>query len=57
MSGSHQFKRRNSGLPKMESVTRLSSIPVVESSLRTAEDAYFRLKVSSSGDYLGFAKQ
>lgn len=40
-----QIKRRNSGLPKMESVARLSSIPVVETGLKNAEHAYFRLKV------------
>lgn len=29
----------------MEAVTRLSSIPLVETGLRNAEDVYFRIKV------------
>ncbi|GAB0093110.1 Lipid storage droplets surface-binding protein 1 [Sergentomyia squamirostris] len=43
-----QIKRRNSGLPRMESVARIGSIPIVETSLKTAETVYSRIKRSNT---------
>uniref|UniRef100_A0A1L8DZ84 Putative lipid storage droplets surface-binding protein 1 n=1 Tax=Nyssomyia neivai TaxID=330878 RepID=A0A1L8DZ84_9DIPT len=43
-----QIKRRNSGLPRMEAVARIGSIPIVESSLKTAETVYTRIKRSNT---------
>lgn len=43
-----QIKRRNSGLPRMEAVARIGSIPLVESSLKTAETVYSSIKRSNT---------
>lgn len=44
----HQkLKRQNSGLPRMESITRFGSIPVVETGLKTANTVYHKVKESN----------
>lgn len=42
-----QLKRQNSGLPRMESISRFGSIPVVETSLKTAGTVYQKVKTSN----------
>lgn len=42
-----QLKRQHSGLPQMESLSRFSSIPMVETSLKTAGTVYKRVKTSN----------
>jgi perilipin-2 len=42
------IKHRHSGLPQMDCVVRIQSIPLVETGLKTAESIYFRLKQSNS---------
>lgn len=42
-----QLKRQHSGLPQMESVSRFSSIPMVETGLKTAGTVYKRVKTSN----------
>ncbi|XP_063698545.1 lipid storage droplets surface-binding protein 1 [Culicoides brevitarsis] len=41
------IKRRHSGLPQMDCVDRIQSIPLVENSLKTAEHIYNRVKTSN----------
>lgn len=41
-----QLKRQHSGLPQMESLSRFSSIPVVETGIKTAGSVYERVKTS-----------
>uniref|UniRef100_A0A336LF06 CSON004420 protein n=1 Tax=Culicoides sonorensis TaxID=179676 RepID=A0A336LF06_CULSO len=48
------IKRRNSGLPQMESVVRIQNIPLVETGLKTAESLYNRLKQTNSLINWGF---
>lgn len=44
----HQkLKRQNSGLPRMESISRFGSIPVVETGLKTANTVYHKVKESN----------
>lgn len=44
----HQkLKRQNSGLPRMESISRVGSIPVVETGLKTANTVYQKIKESN----------
>lgn len=44
----HQkLKRQNSGLPRMESISRFGSIPVVETGLKTANTVYQKVKESN----------
>lgn len=47
VAGKGQIKRQNSGLPRMESLARIGSIPLVESGVKTAEHVYFELKVKT----------
>lgn len=42
-----QLKRQHSGLPQMESLSRFSSIPVVETGIKTAGSVYERVKTSN----------
>lgn len=42
-----QLKRQHSGLPQMESLSRFSSIPVVETGIKTAGTVYKRVKTSN----------
>uniref|UniRef100_A0A182K0S5 Lipid storage droplets surface-binding protein 1 n=1 Tax=Anopheles christyi TaxID=43041 RepID=A0A182K0S5_9DIPT len=42
-----QLKRQHSGLPQMESLSRFSSIPVVETGIKTAGCVYERVKTSN----------
>ncbi|XP_061498082.1 lipid storage droplets surface-binding protein 1 isoform X7 [Anopheles gambiae] len=42
-----QLKRQHSGLPQMESLSRFSSIPVVETGIKTAGSVYERVKASN----------
>ncbi|KFB41136.1 AGAP002890-PA-like protein [Anopheles sinensis] len=42
-----QLKRQHSGLPQMESLSRFSSIPMVETGLKTAGTVYKRVKTSN----------
>uniref|UniRef100_A0AAG5CXT5 Lipid storage droplets surface-binding protein 1 n=1 Tax=Anopheles atroparvus TaxID=41427 RepID=A0AAG5CXT5_ANOAO len=42
-----QLKRQHSGLPRMESLSRFSSIPMVETGLKTAGTVYKRVKTSN----------
>uniref|UniRef100_A0A182P7R7 Lipid storage droplets surface-binding protein 1 n=1 Tax=Anopheles epiroticus TaxID=199890 RepID=A0A182P7R7_9DIPT len=42
-----QLKRQQSGLPQMESLSRFSSIPVVETGIKTAGSVYERVKTSN----------
>lgn len=41
------IKHRNSGLPQMDCVVRIQSIPLVETGLKTAESIYYRVKQSN----------
>lgn len=45
VAGKGLIKRQNSGLPRMESLARIGSIPLVESGVKTAEHVYVELKV------------
>ncbi|XP_035780119.1 lipid storage droplets surface-binding protein 1-like isoform X3 [Anopheles albimanus] len=42
-----QLKRQHSGLPRMESLSRFGSIPVVETGIKTAGTMYMRVKTSN----------
>ncbi|XP_049547820.1 lipid storage droplets surface-binding protein 1 isoform X2 [Anopheles darlingi] len=42
-----QLKRQHSGLPRMESLSRFGSIPVVETGIKTAGTVYTRVKTSN----------
>lgn len=42
-----QLKRQNSGLPRMESISRFGSIPVVETGIKTAGKVYQKVKTSN----------
>ncbi|XP_058128897.1 lipid storage droplets surface-binding protein 1 isoform X2 [Anopheles coustani] len=42
-----QLKRQHSGLPQMESLSRFSSIPMVETGIKTAGTVYKRVKTSN----------
>ncbi|XP_052870912.1 lipid storage droplets surface-binding protein 1-like [Anopheles cruzii] len=42
-----QLKRQHSGIPRMESLSRFSSIPVVETGIKTAGTVYSRVKTSN----------
>lgn len=51
----HQkLKRQNSGLPRMESISRFGSIPVVENGIKTANTVYQRVKESNGLFNWGF---
>lgn len=51
----HQkLKRQNSGLPRMESISRFGSIPVVETGLKTANTVYQKVKESNGLFNWGF---
>ncbi|XP_050069698.1 lipid storage droplets surface-binding protein 1 isoform X5 [Anopheles maculipalpis] len=47
VSVQRQLKRQHSGLPQMESLSRFSSIPVVETGIKTAGNVYERVKTSN----------
>uniref|UniRef100_A0A182T1M9 Lipid storage droplets surface-binding protein 1 n=1 Tax=Anopheles maculatus TaxID=74869 RepID=A0A182T1M9_9DIPT len=47
VSVQRQLKRQHSGLPQMESLSRFSSIPVVETGIKTAGSVYERVKTSN----------
>ncbi|KAL9694378.1 hypothetical protein quinque_013663 [Culex quinquefasciatus] len=49
-----QLKRQNSGLPRMESISRFGSIPVVETGLKTAGTVYQKVKNSNGLFNWGF---
>lgn len=49
-----QLKRQNSGLPRMESISRFGSIPVVETGLKTAGTVYQKVKTSNGLFNWGF---
>lgn len=49
-----QLKRQNSGLPRMESISRFGSIPVVETGLKTAGTVYQKVKGSNGLFNWGF---
>lgn len=49
-----QLKRQNSGLPRMESISRFGSIPVVETGLKTAGTVYQIVKTSNGLFNWGF---
>ncbi|XP_035780118.1 lipid storage droplets surface-binding protein 1-like isoform X2 [Anopheles albimanus] len=47
VSVQRQLKRQHSGLPRMESLSRFGSIPVVETGIKTAGTMYMRVKTSN----------
>ncbi|XP_050083923.1 lipid storage droplets surface-binding protein 1 isoform X2 [Anopheles aquasalis] len=47
VSVQRQLKRQHSGLPRMESLSRFGSIPVVETGIKTAGTVYTRVKTSN----------
>lgn len=49
-----QLKRQNSGLPRMESISRFGSIPVVETGIKTAGKVYQKVKTSNGLFNWGF---
>ncbi|XP_058813590.1 lipid storage droplets surface-binding protein 1 isoform X1 [Topomyia yanbarensis] len=54
LSVQQQLKRQNSGLPRMESISRFGSIPVVETGIKTAGTVYHRVKTSNGLFNWGF---
>ncbi|XP_055551578.1 lipid storage droplets surface-binding protein 1 isoform X4 [Wyeomyia smithii] len=54
LSVHQQLKRQNSGLPRMESISRFGSIPVVETGIKTAGTVYHRVKSSNGLFNWGF---